>query len=70
LVSEDAQVQQFRETIMDKITNVFPLNLRLVLFEPLLPNQQLYAYLANQLEEHSAERSQFEQLATLINIVP
>jgi len=31
---------------MDKITNIFPLDLRLVLFTPLLPNQQLYAYLA------------------------
>jgi hypothetical protein len=44
--------------------------MRLFLFEPLLPNQHLYTYLANQLEEHSAEKSQFQQLARLINIVP
>ena len=48
--SEDGKVVEFKETIMDRITNIFPLNLRLVLFEPLMPNQHLYRYLGDQLE--------------------
>jgi hypothetical protein len=44
---------------MDKVTNIFPFDLRIALFEPLLPDQHLYKYLGEQLAEHKAERSQF-----------
>lgn len=55
---------------MDRITNIFPLDLRLTLFEPLLPNQHLYKYLGEQLSEHRIEKSQFSSLSSLINIIP
>lgn len=45
--SSDNQILQFKDTIIENITNLFPLDLKLILFEPLLPNQHLYAYLAN-----------------------
>lgn len=38
--------------MLDSITNLFSLDMRLVLFEPLLPNKKLYGYLAEQLEKH------------------
>ena len=56
--------------ITDQLTNMFPLDLKLVLFEPLLPNQHLYHYLAEQLEDHAPIRTQYEELAVLVNIVP
>lgn len=70
LDSEERQIANFREVIMDKITNIFPFELRLTLFEPLLPDQHLYKYLGEQLAEHKAEKSQFGQLASLVSIVP
>lgn len=70
LESEEKQISNFREAIMDKITNIFPFDLRLALFQPLLPDQHLYKYLGEQLAEHRAERSQFSQLAALVSIVP
>ncbi len=70
LDSEEKQIANFREVIMDKITNIFPFDLRLTLFEPLLPDQHLYKYLGEQLAEHRAEKSQFAQLGSLVSIVP
>ena len=52
------------------MTNLFPLDLKLVLFEPLLPDQHLYQYLGDQLEEHSAEKTEFNKLSELVNVVP
>ena len=51
--STNQRVEEFRRDIMDRITNLLPLDLRLALFEPLLPNRQLYHYLQEQLSEHS-----------------
>lgn len=55
--SEDSQVLQFRQKITGQITNLFPLELQLIIFCPLLPNQHLYEYLGNQLEEHAVSKT-------------
>jgi hypothetical protein len=68
--SEDSQVLQFRQKITQQITSLFPLELQLALFGPLLPNQHLYDYLGAQLEEHAAGKTQFDKLSELMNILP
>ena len=68
--SEDSKVLSFRDSILQKIVNLFPLDLKLILFEPLLPSQHLYQYLGDQLEEHSIERTKFKKLGDLVSIIP
>lgn len=49
---------------------MFPLELRLILFEPLLPNEILYLYMAEKLEAHTVNKTQFPRLTVLANIPP
>jgi len=51
-INDDPKIQAVIEKLMDKITNLFSLDLRLRLFKPLLPNSKLYGYLNDQLESH------------------
>lgn len=49
---DDAKIQAIIERLMDRMKNLFSLDLRLRLFKPLLPNSKLYGYLNEQLEAH------------------
>lgn len=51
-IRDDPKVQGVIEKLLDKITNLFSLDLRLTLFKPLLPNNKLYSYLNEQLKTH------------------
>jgi hypothetical protein len=70
ITSEDGKVLQVRDALLAQLTGLFPLDLKLVLFWPLLPNQHLYLQLAEQLEEHAPGKTQFERLGELLNVVP
>ena len=68
--SKDENIIKIKDDIRDKITNMFPLELRITIFQPLLPNQPLYCYLAQQLAQHALANSSFTELQPLVNIVP
>lgn len=51
-IRDDAKIQGVIEKLLDRITNLFSLDLRLTLFRPLLPNVKLYNYLNEQLKTH------------------
>jgi hypothetical protein len=67
-IKDDPTIQAVIENLLDKITNLFSLDLRFTLFKPLLPNTKLYSYLNAQLEQH--KEADFKELSELINIVP
>ena len=61
---------RFKEDMLEKIVGLFPLELRLELFLPLLPDRRLYGELGRELEEHQVAKTQFEQLGQLLEVVP
>lgn len=65
---DDPKIQAIIEKLMDKVTNLFSLDLRLRLFKPLLPNSKLYGYLNEQLAAH--READYDELSELVNVVP